>query len=145
MPYIILAIGLLIGIYTLYRFFMGANIEQIKASFLVALLVTIAISLFFLAISGRLPAAIALLVAMVPILTGVWQKRGKLKPDENGSNKNSPMTQKDALDILGLKDSATREDIKSAYKSLMQKVHPDKKGSDWMAAKLNEARDLLLK
>jgi preprotein translocase subunit Sec63 len=51
----------------------------------------------------------------------------------------------DALAVLGLKDDADDEAIKTAYKALMQKIHPDHEGSEWMAAKLNEARDLLLK
>lgn len=55
------------------------------------------------------------------------------------------MTRKDALDILGLKEDASAEDIKAAYKKLMKKVHPDQEGSEWMAAKLNQAKDLLLK
>ncbi len=145
MPYLILAIGLLIGLYTLYRFFMGASIKQIKASFLVAILVTIAIALFFLALSGRLPAALALLAAMIPVMAGLWKNNSGSKSDESNIQKNAPLTRKDALEILGLKESASEKDIQSAYKKLMQKLHPDNEGSDWMAAKLNAARDMLLK
>ena len=60
-------------------------------------------------------------------------------------DKNQPMSRTEALDILGLDDPVTPEDIKEAYKKLMKKVHPDQEGSSWMATKLNEARDKLLK
>ena len=54
------------------------------------------------------------------------------------------MGKEEALAVLGLKTSATKEDIVEAHRRLMQKVHPDHGGSDHMAAQLNEARDVLL-
>ena len=55
------------------------------------------------------------------------------------------MTRDEALSILGLTDSASDEDIRQAHKRLMLKVHPDQGGSDYLATKLNEAKDILLK
>lgn len=55
-----------------------------------------------------------------------------------------PMTVEEALEVLGLEPGATPAEIRDAYKALMQRVHPDHGGSDWMAAKLNAARDTLL-
>ena len=54
------------------------------------------------------------------------------------------MTRKEALEILGLPMDASDMDIRSAYKRLMSVNHPDKGGSDWMAAKLNDAKKTLL-
>ena len=54
------------------------------------------------------------------------------------------MTRDEALAILGLDDSADERDIETAYRALMQKMHPDHGGSDYFAAKLNEAKDVLL-
>ncbi len=50
----------------------------------------------------------------------------------------------EALAILGLKAGATAEDVKLAHKRLMKDFHPDKGGTDYLAAKINEAKDVLL-
>jgi hypothetical protein len=51
----------------------------------------------------------------------------------------------EALAVLGLERGASAEDIQAAHHKLMKGVHPDLGGSDFLAAKINEARDLLLK
>ena len=51
----------------------------------------------------------------------------------------------EALQILGLQPGASREDIGKAHKSLIQKLHPDRGGNDYLAAKVNAAKDQLLK
>jgi hypothetical protein len=55
------------------------------------------------------------------------------------------MTIEEAEDILGLKPGYTQEDVKSAYQKMMLKNHPDHGGSDYLASKINEAKDVLLK
>ena len=54
------------------------------------------------------------------------------------------MSRAEALDILGLEEGASETDIEAAYKALIVKNHPDQGGTDWLAARLNEARDILL-
>ena len=143
MPYLLLFIGLIIGLYTLYRFFLRADVQQIKSFLFAAVTLVLCIALFLLAITGRLPAAIAIVAAMWPIALG-W---GKMKHEEKPApaQTSNAMTEEESLEILGLKDDATPKQIKDAYKKLMTKVHPDHEGSEWMAAKLNQAKDLLLK
>lgn len=54
------------------------------------------------------------------------------------------MTRREASLILGLKESASEDRIKEAHRRIMIANHPDSGGSSYVAAKINEAKDILL-
>lgn len=64
--------------------------------------------------------------------------------DSGSGSRSGPMTRAEAYRVLGLDIDADRKAIKNAYRQLMSKVHPDRGGSAYLAAKINEAKDLLL-
>jgi DnaJ domain len=54
------------------------------------------------------------------------------------------MTRDEAFAVLGLQSNATAQEIKNAHRRLMKDFHPDRGGSDYLAAKINQAKDILL-
>lgn len=68
-----------------------------------------------------------------------WQK----KPPPNSGEQ--PMNVHSALAILGLKKGASKQEVIKAHRKMMQKMHPDHGGSDYLAAQINAAKDLLIK
>ena len=63
---------------------------------------------------------------------------------EGASDSGGPMSRAEAYDILGLAETAKEPEIQEAYHRLIAKLHPDHGGSTYLAAKLNQARDVLL-
>lgn len=55
------------------------------------------------------------------------------------------MNSMEARALLGVNEGASRKDIISAHRKLIQKFHPDRGGNDYLAARINAAKDLLLK
>ena len=53
------------------------------------------------------------------------------------------MSRREALQILGLREGASKDQVRSAHRRLMRLNHPDNGGSTYVATKVNEAKDML--
>jgi DnaJ domain len=62
----------------------------------------------------------------------------------SGASGGGAMSREEAYAVLGLSAGASAGDVKAAHKRLMKDFHPDKGGSDYLAAKINAAKDVLL-
>ena len=88
--------------------------------------------------------------ASVDLLNTYFEQRfgeeycsGKQSENQNG-NESIDMNTREALAVLGLTEGATQEEIISAHRNLIQKMHPDRGGSTYLASKINQAKDILL-
>lgn len=114
--------------------------------------------LILMVATGRVHWIFALIGALLPLaktllavglqLFPLWkQQKDKTQPPP-GHASTGPMNVREAMDTLGLKGveaEVTREQVIAAHRRLMQKLHPDRGGNDYLAAKVNEAKELLLK
>jgi hypothetical protein len=77
-----------------------------------------------------------------------WRDTDAETADEKRSRawgrSSTALTREEAFKVLGLEPGATPEQIKEAHRRLMRSYHPDMGGSDYLAARINEAKDLLL-
>ena len=102
-----------------------------------------------LLLTGRLAGALPVLLLLGPLVWSWIQdaKRpqpGRARPGSAPPRAGGPMSRAEAYQVLGLQPGATTEDIRAAHRRLMQAAHPDHGGSDWLAARINQARDVLL-
>jgi hypothetical protein len=115
--------------------------------------------LAMLAVTGHLnviTAAIAGLIALLPramqlvkylpFISRLYQQN---KPGQQQAQTPPPrgkqaMSVEEAMEVLGLKPGYNDEDVVQAHRRMMQKVHPDRGGSDYLAAQINKAKDTLL-
>jgi DnaJ homolog subfamily C member 19 len=117
----------------------------------------IALTLLLL-LSGRGPQALTGLVLVGPLLWRKWQQGkgqgwfpGQGGPGFTGAGGTPPprrqgsaMSRAEAYEVLGLKPGADPDAIHAAHRRLMRRAHPDTGGSDWLASRINQARDVLL-
>jgi len=130
------------------RAFERASVASI-VTFLTWLAILGGLSLMLLLVlTGREGFAIAIAALIGPFLWERWRAshqapagpgRARPPPRDDGA-----MTREEAWRVLGLAPGADAAQIKEAHRRLIRAAHPDAGGSDRQAARLNQARDLLL-
>ena len=87
-----------------------------------------------------------LLIKMFPLFQQYVGSR--TQTGDNGQSSppqpDSDMNEISAYAVLGLSPGASKEEIVQAHRKMMQKVHPDRGGSDYLAAQINQAKELLI-
>ncbi|MGO9135399.1 MAG: DnaJ domain-containing protein [Methylovirgula sp.] len=79
-----------------------------------------------------------------------WRAASDDEPDTRGRGpamaaRLGAMTEDEAYEVLGLRKGATRDDVMRSHRSLIKKLHPDQGGSTDLAARVNEAKDVLMR
>lgn len=119
--------------------------------------------LILLAATGKLnwffalmSVVIASLVRLIPVITNLspqlhrlWvlfnTSKNKQEQDSSRAASSSVMSREQALEVLGLKAGASDAEIIEAHRKLISRLHPDKGGSDYLAAQINLAKKVLMR
>jgi hypothetical protein len=162
---IVLAAALLLAVVLLLRWFLTAPPGDVARTLRRSALYAAAVALLLLGATGRLNWLFALIGALlallprllsllpyVPLLGRIYRRyRAERSGGAEPSPENPPpstamaMNRAEAYRVLGIEPGASDEEVVAAHRRLMQKLHPDRGGSDYLAAKINQAKDLLLR
>ena len=98
-------------------------------------------------ISGFDAESVALLESYLDRRFPAWRQnaQGDTAGGQSRSATRGKMTDEEAYQVLGLQPGAGRDQISRAHRGLMKKLHPDQGGSTYLAARVNEAKDTLLR
>jgi DnaJ homolog subfamily C member 19 len=152
MPLIILGLIALIVAVAVLRFTAGRDPGFVmRIARYAGIAVLVALTIFFALTERWVPAVFLAGIGWSVFTRGRavpegWFPRADepAPPPPPSRNVRPQMPADEALKVLGLNSSASPEDIRAAHRRLMLQNHPDRGGSDYLASKINEAKDVLL-
>ena len=144
--------------YLVWQYLAKVPPEKRRASYIKAGLAVLVVVVVLLTLTGRmhwvgaaltallvlLRQSLPVLLRLFPVLQHLYQRKGQNNEQRTPPATQSAMDRAEALAVLGLAEGASEQEIVTAHRRLMQKLHPDRDGNDYLAAKINQAKDQLL-
>ena len=145
MPFLIVGLIVLFVAVAMLRGFAGRDPAALtKLARYAGLGLLGALTLFFAATERWVPAVFLAGIGWSLYTEGRLLPRRAERPDDPPPRERGSMTRDEALSVLGLGPDARDDDIRAAHRRLILQNHPDKGGSDYLASKVNQAKDVLL-
>ncbi|WP_297790486.1 DnaJ domain-containing protein [uncultured Marinobacter sp.] len=164
----ILGLALTAAVFVILKQWGALSAEKKKTAVWKMALVIGGAVLLFLVLTGRVHVLTAAVAALVPLLRKLpallkftpmvnrmyRQQRqsgndgagagGARSGDAGQRTGAEPMSVREACDVLGVSPDCSEDEVIMAHRRLMQKIHPDRGGNDYLAAQVNEAKATLL-